>query len=91
MTGILEEFELEPHHLRLLELAGQAWDRCQEARRVLATDGAVVTDRWGQKKTHPACAIERDSMGSFARLMRELNLDVAPPDARPPVIPGRYR
>ena len=31
-TGVVEMFELEDHHVRLLTLAAQAWDRCEQAR-----------------------------------------------------------
>ena len=44
----------------LLRSALEAFDRLQDARKTLATDGAIVRDRWGQPKPHPALAIERD-------------------------------
>ena len=82
---VVEGFALEPHHLRLLELAASAWDRCEQAREALATHGAVYTDKLGQPKARPEVAIERDSRIAFARLLRELGLESAPADApRPP-------
>ena len=83
-------YELEPHHLRLLTLAGEAWDRCQQAREILANEGPVIADRFGQARAHPAVAIERDSRIAFARMVRELGLDTEPPTeaARPPRIGG---
>ena len=87
---VLDDYALEPHHLRLLTLAAEAWDRCGQARTVLAEQGIVVIDRNGQPKAHPAVAIERDSRIAFARLMRELDLDGEPgPDPRPPRRGGR--
>ena len=88
---IVGEFELEPHHLRLLQLAAEAWDRGQQAREAIDKEGAVYTDRFGQPTARPEVAIERDSRTSFARLLRELALDVAAPDqaSRPPAIQGR--
>ncbi len=78
-------YVLEPHHVRLLTLAAEAWDRGQEARQILAADGITVTDRFDQVRPHPAVAIERDARLSFARLMRELDLDSEPaPLSRPP-------
>jgi len=86
---IARAYELEPHHLRLLTLAGEAWDRGQEARELVASEGLVVLDRFGQARAHPGVAIERDSRIGFARLVRELGLDSeAPPEARPPRIGG---
>ncbi|MBG6082710.1 P27 family phage terminase small subunit [Rubrivivax gelatinosus] len=57
----------------LLQSACEAYDRLQEARRVLDKEGAVVKDRWGQAKPHPAAGIERDArsqMHSALRLMK---------------------
>jgi P27 family predicted phage terminase small subunit len=88
--GIVAEYALEDHHLRLLTLAAEAWDRGFEARETLARDGAYFKSRFGEPKAHPAVAVERDSRIAYARLMRELDLDGAPdPDVRPPRIRSR--
>jgi len=85
-----QDFELEGHHERLLTGAAEAWDRAQQARRILEEEGIVVPDRFGQPKPHPAVAIERDSKALFARLLRELAFDVEPPaESRPPSVAGR--
>ena len=83
-ASIAATFELEPHHVRLLELAARAWDRAEQARKVLAKEGLTVADRYGQLKPHPCIGIEKDSAIRFARMTRELSLDVSPPDSRPP-------
>jgi P27 family predicted phage terminase small subunit len=89
---VCREYELELHHVRLLTLAAEAWDRCQEARERIALDGPYQANRWGELRAHPAVGVERDSRLQFARLLRELALDVAPPDdARPPAITGHGR
>jgi len=77
--SVQEGYELEPHHVRLLTLAGEAFDRCAQARELIAKDGLVVPGREGGLRPHPAVAIERDSRLAFARLLRELDLDVEPP------------
>jgi P27 family predicted phage terminase small subunit len=77
-------FELEPHHLKLLQGAAEAWDRCQQAREILKADGLILTDRFEQKKLHPAALVERDAKTLFAKLIRELAFDVPQPDSRPP-------
>lgn len=84
--AVAAEYTLEPHHLRLLTLAAEAWDRCEEARETLAAEGAYFKDRFGQPKAHPALAVERDSRIAFARLLRELGLDLEPPESRPPAL-----
>jgi len=83
--SVVSDYDLEPHHVRLLTLAAEAWDRANQARVAIAADGIVVADRYGTPKAHPAVAIERDARIAFARLIRELDLDGEPlPDARPP-------
>jgi phage terminase small subunit len=83
-ASVIADFELEPHHVRLLTLAGESWDRCQQARAAIAEHGLTFIDRLGSPRSRPECAIERDSRIAFARLIRELNLDVdAPAESRP--------
>ena len=83
---VCEQFELESHHLKLLQLAAEALDRVTEARAIIDKAGIVIEDRFGAPRTHPAVAIERDSRIAYARLLRELDLDTeAPREAsRPP-------
>jgi len=89
VESVCRDYALEPHHLRLLQLAGEAWDRSQQAREVLAREGITFRDRFRAIRPHPAVAIERDARTGFARLLRELQLDVeAPPDDRPARLPG---
>ena len=83
------EYELEPHHERLLTLAAEAWDRSQGAREAIAKHGAVYSDRFGAPRQRPEVAIERDARLAFARLIRELRLDVQPDEgARVPGLNG---
>lgn len=87
--AIDEEYYLEPQKVKMLTLAAEALDRCEQARQILAADGVIVEDRYGAPKAHPAVAIERDSRLAFARLVRELALadDEGPGEARPPRLP----
>lgn len=77
--SVVKDYQLEPHHLRLLTLAAESWDRCTQAREAIATDGLVFRDDRGNVRSHPAVTIEKDSRIAFARLIRELDLDVEPP------------
>jgi phage terminase small subunit len=77
-------YEMDPGALRILEAAATTWDRALAARDAIATDGAVITDRFGALRPHPAVAIERSALLAYARLCRELAIDPAPPDTRPP-------
>ena len=83
--GVAADYVLESHHLLLLELAARSWDRAEEARKLLDAEGLTVTDRYGQTKPHPAVGVEKDSQLRFARLVRELGLDLGEPE--PPNIP----
>ncbi len=70
-TSVLDEFELEEHHIKLLTLACEAWDRCQQARQVLREHGLTYDDRFSQPRNRPEVTVERDSrLASAQRLMR---------------------
>jgi P27 family predicted phage terminase small subunit len=85
---VVADWTLEEHHTRLLTLAAEAWDRCQEARELIARDGLTTPTRDGGLKLHPAARVEDASRIAFARLLRELDLDVDPPaeSKRPPAL-----
>jgi phage terminase small subunit len=90
---VLRDYQLEPHHVRLLTLASESWDRCCQAREVLAAKGLTIDDRFGFPRARPEVAIERDSRIAFARLCRELDLDteVSPGSPRPPALNSNRR
>src|SRR3954468_19146406 len=93
-VAVLEDYDLDRHHLHLLEGACGAWDRMMEARAALDANGLTFTDAAGCPKTRPEVAIERDSRVAFARLVRELDLDEAPlpqPRGRPPGLRSNRR
>jgi phage terminase small subunit len=86
---VTSDYELEPHHIRLLTLAGESWDRGVDAREAVAKHGMTYLDRFKQPRARPEIAIERDCRIAFARLVRELALDIEEPgDVRPPTIRG---
>lgn len=92
--SVVQDYDLEPHHLRLLQSAAEAWDRMQQARTALAKHGGLTfTGANGDLKAHPAIAIERDARIAFARLVRELDLDAEPPAerSRPPALYSNRR
>jgi P27 family predicted phage terminase small subunit len=86
---VVRDFALETYHVRLLTHACEAWDRVEQAREAVAKDGAYFIDRFGQRKAHPGLLVERDNRTQFAKLIRELNLDVDSPTeeySRPPAL-----
>jgi P27 family predicted phage terminase small subunit len=72
---VLGELELAPHKLHLLRLAAESYDRGQNAREQIGREGTTVEDAKGVSRANPLIAVERDARTSFARLVRELNLD----------------
>ncbi len=83
-SEVLTEFALDSHHVRLLTKACESWDRSEAAREAIAKHGLTYTDRFDAPRARPECAIERDSRLAFARLVREIGLDVSPPsESRP--------
>ena len=92
-ASVMTEYALEQHHIRLLTLACEAFDSAQEARAVLQLEGKIYIDRFDQPKPRPEVAIQRDSAIGFARMLRELDLDIAAPTdrARPPALTSNRR
>jgi phage terminase small subunit len=92
--AVVADYELGPHHLRLLEAAADSWERMTQAREVLQREGLTVATEHGQRK-HPCVAIEHDAAIRFARLMRELDLDSDGPRpevySRPPGLRSNRR
>jgi P27 family predicted phage terminase small subunit len=60
--------------LALLQTACEAYQRCDEARRLIRREAAVIVDRFGQPKPHPAVAIERDARAQLIAALRALKL-----------------
>lgn len=84
---VVEDYSLEPHHLRLLTLACEAWDQAALARAILGIAGLTFTDKWNQPRARPEVAIEQQARRDFARLLRELGLESSGPELpRPPAL-----
>jgi len=88
IESVKATYELDAHHVMLLELAGRAWDRAMAAAEDIAKNGTTFEDRFGAIKARPSCKIENESMAMFLRTLRELALDIEPPSdpKRPPAI-----
>lgn len=68
------EYELTPDAHLLLKCAFENYDRAQEARELVNRDGLVI-----EGKRHPGIDIEKQAYGLFQRFMRQLGLDIDPP------------
>jgi phage terminase small subunit len=90
---VLSEYDLDQHHFRLLTLAAEAWETGQEARAAIAKHSAVYMDRFNAPRKRPEVSIQAEARIAFARLLRELDLDVDPPAtaSRPPALQSNRR
>ncbi|GAI99483.1 unnamed protein product [marine sediment metagenome] len=75
---IFNAYELESHHLELLAQAAECLDRIDDSRLRIKKDGAYILDRFKNLKPHPGLKEIAQEKITFARLIRELNLDVEP-------------
>lgn len=64
--------------LLLLQTAAEQFDAMRSAERLIASEGAVLTDRFGQRKQHPATIVARDARLAMLRCLQHLNLDLEP-------------
>lgn len=82
---VLSEYDLtEAHDLERLAMACKCLDDINEAEQRVKTDGMYVTNRYGNTIEHPALKTTKDLRLLFIKIIRELSLDVAAPEARPP-------
>lgn len=88
-ASVVEQYILEEHDVRLLTLGAEHWDRAAIAREALASRGLTFVDRFGCPRERPEVKIAKESAGMFARLIRELRLDIEAPESRPPGLGAR--
>lgn len=83
---VLSEYVLtEGHDIMRLFMACRCLDEIAEAEKVVTDEGRFISDRFQQKREHPAAKAIRDNKIIFLRIIRELGLDISTPaDSRPP-------
>lgn len=73
---IMADYQIADQAGQLVLQAGlEAFDRLRQAQALLEADGLIVTDRYGQRKAHPATAIERDCRSAVLAAFRLLKLE----------------
>jgi phage terminase small subunit len=78
-SQLCEEYDLDDSAGQvLLASALEEFDKCENARKVLAREGNFVRDRFKQLRPHPALAVIRDSRATMLRCFKALNLDLEP-------------
>jgi P27 family predicted phage terminase small subunit len=75
---IVAGWELDDAGFLVLENALESFDRMRQAQEMLAKEGVVTKDRFGQQKVHPAVLVERDAKAGLLRALRALNLQIEP-------------
>ena len=85
-NAVVTGWAMEDTDLKLLTLAAENLDIAEEARKTLLTEGRYYVDSKGIQRAHPLVKAQKDAMILFARIVRDLKLDVVPPKAtgRPP-------
>ena len=76
---VMEGWELEEHHQRVLTATCRAWDTMEAAERLLDREGLVVETKAGGPRAHPAVKIAAEARLQFFRGVRELDLDITAP------------
>ena len=76
INRLVTEYEFDERHIRILNLAGECWDRLDAIREVLKVEGYMLKDRFEQSRPHPLLAEERAQKKLFIQLIRELGLDL---------------
>lgn len=89
-SQVLSEFILDKaHDLERLSLAAKCLDELAADEATVAAQGRFFTNsKTGQIREHPASKAIRENKVLFARLVRELGLDLE--TAQESRIPGRY-
>jgi len=89
--SLCSTYVFEAHDLERLRIVCEALDTIDACEESMRTDGLLVLDRYGCKRTHPAFATARDARALVLRGLRELAVDVAvPEESRLPRQDRRY-
>jgi len=84
-TKILGEYDLqEAHDLERLTMACKCLDDVIVIEERVKEDGRFTQNRYGGITEHPGGKSSRDTRALFMKIIRELNLDIAVPESRPP-------
>jgi len=76
---LYQEYDIDDRGgLLLLMTAMEAFDSMRDAQRIIADEGRMIEDRFGQRKSHPMCTVEKDSRSQMLESLKALNLDVVP-------------
>jgi hypothetical protein len=79
----LKEFDISDRGgLDILDRAIESFCRMRAAEVIIDKEVLTVVNRFGEKKEHPALNTERKARAQFLLAIKQLNLDVLPPNHR---------
>lgn len=79
--SILSEFDISDRGgLEILDRAIESFSRMREAEAIIEKEGLTVANRFGETKEHPCLNTERKARAQFLLAIKQLNLDVLPPN-----------
>lgn len=83
---MVSTWAFESHHLKLLMLACEAWDRAKDAQAAIDKESLICIDRFGSPHPRPEVKIKENATAQFAQLIKQLGLDLdeVRPVGRPP-------
>jgi phage terminase small subunit len=73
-NSTVELKNLQPYQILILGKACEAFDRAEQARRILKREGLTYEDRFKQPRSRPEVAIERDAKALFAKLLDQMHI-----------------
>jgi len=80
---ILSEFEIsDKGGLEILDRAIESFIRMKEAAAIVDKEGLTVKNRFSEVREHPMLNTERKARAQFLLAIKQLNLDVLPPNHR---------
>ena len=62
----------------LVRTVCECFDEMRRAQRVIATEGQLRENRFGEQKPHPAVSIVKDARAHMMLALKGLNLDLEP-------------
>lgn len=80
---ILSEFDISDiAGLEILDRAVESFCRMKKAEKIIDRDGLTIKNRFDEIKEHPALNTERKARAQFLMAIKQLNLDILPPNHR---------
>lgn len=81
--NILAEFDISDRGgLEILDRAVESYCRMKAAEAIIDKEGLTVKNRFDETREHPALNTERKARSQFLLAIKQLNLDVFPPNHR---------